>query len=283
MMKLRQIKIPQKVKCAITSVVIGTMPVHKLQTNKFIAPLKFDVVDITPPSAQKLITYFENGDMHSAMIDGKKHFQVYYGGADKAADEAANRVDITLTVGHGRSGRGAIKLANGQKVGLGDYISENTADSLFADDISKINHFYNKHLKVKLKPYQESALLSYGYNLNVMVFAKNNPAREIPESMFECLNKNQLGKAQAKFDVIKSGSIEYTALMKRRLVEMIIFGNGEILNDRHAQKTFQTILKKLHKREPEGFKEVLQILKDSKLPSSKIEALRIKAEKIVKK
>lgn len=191
-------------------------------------------------------------------------FRVYEGNADKAIQQALNKDGKLLTVAHGTTGRDKIRLAGGKEIKEGDYVSGYVADSLFNRSIlredSSLRSNTKRDVYSDLKRYQKDAILSYMYNICDTILKKRNPKRPIPESFFECLNKNMLGKVQSKFNIRPSAKEAECGLMKRNLIQMIIFGNGKIYNDIDAQKTFYnslSILKK-HKSKDRLCSEVIE-------------------------
>lgn len=278
---IKPVSLIKYAKYTVAALLIGTIPSARIKPKVFDTVTK-DVFELKFTPAHRLIESFENGNRHSTTIYGKKFYEVYYGKADKIADKIRNvKDDILLTVGHGHSQRKAVDLANGQAK-LGDYVSKNLADSLFVEDVSAVKKVLDNNIKVKLKPHQEKAILSYGFNADVETFAKSDSTRVIKESLFECINNGQLGKAQSKFNIITAGGVEQAGLIKRRLVEMIIFGDGQIYESKYSQAAFKKLVKKLYEKDQSGFDEVSKKLEEQSISPKKLEALKAKAEKIVK-
>lgn len=179
------------------------------------------------------------------------YYQVYKGKADKLIQKKLNQKDNLLTVGHGNTGRNYIKLAGG-KAYEGDYISQYAADSLFNSAIMEKDSIFKANLSEKaykkLKQHQKDAVISYLYNVSEKLLKKNDPKRAIPESFFECIEnfakgeKDALGKIQSKFNVKPSAKGAEAGLAKRNLIQLLVFGNGEIYKNKHAEKNVQRIL-----------------------------------------
>ncbi len=270
-----------------------------------------DVVEFTYPTAAKLIENFENGARHSVTVFVKDepkrvisksdiskykvvpdtlleklktlpdtvelYYQVYKGKADELIQKKLNKKNNLLTVAHGTTGRDFIELAGGKKAYEGDFILQKTADSLFnvgliqKDSILRANisdASYNS-----LKTNEKDAILSYLYNVSEKLLIKHNPKREIPESFFECLSNGEKGKVQAKFNVMPSHEGAACGLAKRNLVQFLIYGNGEVLNDKFAQKTARNLLDVMKERcdSRKLLKEVFDMVEEYGVDSSKLE------------
>lgn len=201
---------------------------------------------------KNFIKNLEAGDRHS---DENGNYIVYYGKADKEADLKNKKKEPLLTVGHGHSGRGTITVGH-RELKEGDKISSYQADKLFEQDIKAIEDKLKDNegcsLTRALTRNQNDAIISYGFNTGVEKFCISDDKRDIPESMIECLNKGELGKAQAKFNIITVGGKAKAGLAKRRIVEMIIFGNGKIYKE--AEATFKTNKEALY-----GYKKLKHI------------------------
>lgn len=177
-------------------------------------------------------------------------YQVYEGGADRAIQSVlqAGKETIShlLTVGHGNTGFDSIPIAGNVWLKKGDYISKFTADSLLNVSINQSDSVIRANLNNKtyssLKPYEKDAFLSYLHNVNDTLLTKHNSNRAIPESFFECSNNGWKGKVQSKFNVRPSSKAAMTGITKRNLIQMIIYGNGEIYKDSFALKTFEKSL-----------------------------------------
>lgn len=245
-----------------------------------------DIVEFSHPQAAKLIQKLEAGDRHSATIyldeaaerlitkkqmkeyrkvpqrilDTLKtlpdtmevYYQVYKGKADSYIQKQLQKADSLLTVGHGNTGRGYITLAGEKKAYEGDYISQYAADSLFnnalnqKDSILRAN--ISKKAYKKLKNHEKDATLSYLYNVNETLLSKHNDSRTIPESFFECLENGDRALAQAKFNVMPSSKAVKTGLAKRNLIQMLVFGNGKIYKNEHAQENLHNMLDIIDKK-----------------------------------
>lgn len=239
-----------------------------------------DVVEFSHPTAAKLIENLENGARHSITVFVKDsipqlvkkddmakykvvpdtllqklktlpdtielYYQVYKGKADKLIQKKQKKPDNLLTVAHGNTGRNYIELAVGKKAYEGDYIAQRSADSLFNDALNKKDSILRANIPEKtykkLKKYEKDAILSYLYNVNEKLLSLSDPQRAIPESFFECLAKESKGKVQAKFNVTPSHEGAACGLAKRNLVQLLIYGNGQVYNNPHALKNVHRIL-----------------------------------------
>lgn len=201
---------------------------------------------------ERYIKKQEAGERHTAP-DGR--FIVYYGKADKDADALNKEKEPLLTVGHGHSQRGAITVGH-RDLKEGDLVSHDQANKLFNDDVNKIQKKLANNedctLSRKLTQNQSDAIISYGFNVGVDKFCVSDEKRDIPESMMQCLNKGEFGKAQSKFNIITAGGKVRAGLAKRRIVEMVIFGNGKIAKE--AEETFAN-----NKNALSGFKKLKHI------------------------
>jgi GH24 family phage-related lysozyme (muramidase) len=232
-------------------------------------------------SAQGLIKTFEAGDVFSKKIHGEKHYQVYYGEADKLADETLSKqehkvVQPLLTVGHGHTQRGFVEIG-GRKLKEGDFITENQADSLLKSDLDKKSYILKSFTEKPIAQHEKDAMLSYMFNVDWQTLAKSDSTRKVKESFFECFNKNKKGLVQSKFNIVSAGGVEHSGLIQRRLVEMSIFGNGEIYKDADAQQTFISLVKKLNdKKGIKGINQVIQTLKNYGI--AEVKAKKLKAQ-----
>lgn len=219
------------------------------------------------------------------------YYQVYKGKADKLIQKKLNKKDNLLTVGHGNIGRNYIKLAGNKRVYEGDYISQFSADSLFNVAINQKDSILRANLSEKaykkLKTHQKDAVLSYLYNVNETLLSKRDSTRTIPESFFDCVesyikgDKNALGKIQAKFNVTPSAQGAAAGLAKRNLIQLLVFGNGEIYNNPHAQKNVERILDIFKNRKDcdKIIKEVYSKLEKYGVNSRKLEGTKEKIQK----
>jgi len=232
-------------------------------------------------STKELIKTLEGGEQYAVTKNGQKYYQVYYGKADKMADKANLKKGLALknllTVGHGHSQRDFIELSGGQKLKEGGLITAKQADSLLNADLKAKEHIIDSLIQKPLQKHQRTAILSYLINVDYETLCKKDSTRKISESFFECINKGELGKAQSKFNIITAGGIEHLGLMQRRLIEMVIFGNGKIENDPNAQQSFSNLVKKINaKGSITDINYTLQILKNSGIPETKIKNLKNK-------
>lgn len=181
------------------------------------------------------------------------YFRVYKGKADDAIQKALGKKQNLVTVGQGITGRGYIQLANNEKAQLNDYISQYAADSLLNCAVIKKDSILRANIdsKVykKLKSNEKDAIRAYLHNVSEVLLKKRDSARKIPESFFDCLNSGDLAKVQAKFNVVPSAPSVATGLAKRNLVEMIVFGDGKIYQEKNALETFYNSLNIIKKRE----------------------------------
>lgn len=229
-------------------------------------------------SYEDLIKTFEAGDDHSRKIKNQKYYRVYYGKADKIADKnlrkSGNKVLDLLTVGHGHTQRGSISIGD-KLLKEGDYISEYQADSLLRVDVDKKDKILSSFVKNSLKKHEKDAILSYMYNVDWRTLAKSDSTRMVQESFFECFNKGEKGLVQSKFNVISAGGVEQAGLAQRRLIEMLIFGNGKVYEEKEAQQTFKLLVKKINdKKGVKGINQVVQTLKNYGIESAKTNKLK---------
>ena len=260
-----------------------------------------DVVEFSHPTTAKLLESLENGHRHSATVfldspakrvvtkeamDTFKivpdtlleklktlpdtmevYFQVYKGKADDAIQKARGNKQNLVTVGHGMTGRDSIALAGNQKAGLGDYVSQYVADSLFNRAINQKDSILRANIAEdtykRLETYEKDAILSYLYNVNENLLKKYNAKRPIKESFFQCLDSAEMGKVQAKFNVTPSAKQAVCGLAKRNLIQMLVFGNGKVYSDKFAQENFYKNLSVIKKRKDAKLlmKEVFDILR----------------------
>lgn len=239
-----------------------------------------DVIEFSHPQAAMLIKKLEAGDRHCATIylngeaerlitkkemrEYKKvpqsildtlktlpdtmevYYQVYKGKADQYIQKQLKKKNNLLTVGHGNTGRGYISLAGGRKAKEGDYISQYSADSLFNQALNQKDSILRGNISKKaykrLKDNEKDAILSYLYNVNETLLKKHNDSRAIPESFFECIERGNKEIAQAKFNVMPSAKAVRTGLAKRNLIQMLVYGNGQIYKNEHAINNFHDML-----------------------------------------
>jgi len=217
-------------------------------------------------SSEDLIKTFEAVDEHSRKIKNKKYYRVYYGKADKIADKNLRRsgqnvLDL-LTVGHGHTQRGSISLGD-KLLKEGDYISEYQADSLLSVDLGKKDKILSSFVKNSMKKHEKDAILSYMYNVDWRTLTKSDSTRLVQDSFFECFNKGEKGLVQSKFNVISAGGVEQAGLAQRRLIELLIFGNGQVYEEKQSQQTFKSLVKKINdKKGVKGINQVVQTLKN---------------------
>lgn len=245
-----------------------------------------DVVEFSQPTAAKLIQNLENGERHSVVVFLKDsmqqviskndinkyeivpdsllkklttlpdtmrlYFRVYKGKADSAIQKKLKKSDNLLTVGHGNTGRNYISLAGGQKAYEGDYISQYKADSLFNKMLIEKDSILNGNITEEayqnLNQNEKDALISYLYNVSEKLLAKSDSKRAIPESLFECINNEAKGKVQAKFNVMPSAKSARAGLAKRNLIQLLVYGDGQVYNNKHARKNVSDMLDEIKKR-----------------------------------
>lgn len=283
-----------------------------------------DTIEFTYPSAAKLLTNIENGERHSKtvfmttfptprvltedsiqkfkevpkkMLDTLKtlpdtlelYYKVYCGKADKAIQKAIGKKQNLVTVGAGITGRDSIALAGGQKAEAGEYISQYVADSLFNSAINQKDSILKANITPEtyenLKQHEKDAILTYLYNVNESLLKTHNPKRAIPESFFECLDQGKLAEVQSKFNVIPSSDTAKTGLTKRNLIEMLVFGNGKIYDNKYSIKTFEDALSVIKKRldSQKIIKEILSTLREYKVDEQNLAETESRIQKFMKK
>ncbi len=270
-----------------------------------------DLVEFSCPTAAKLISNLEDGARHSVTVfvgdsiqpiiknsDASKYmkvsrnllkslkklpknmevyYQVYKGKADNLIQRKLNNKTNLLTVGHGNTGRGFITLSGGIKAYEGDYISQYLADSLCnkailqKDSILKAN--ISSYAYKNLKQNEKDAILSYLYNVNESLLIKKDSSRVIPESFFECISNGNKAKVQAKFNVLPSADGAKCGLAKRNLIQLLIYGDGEVYRDVNAQSNVHNMLDILNEKidTKRHLKEVFKIVEDYGVDNVKLE------------
>lgn len=212
------------------------------------------------------------------------YFQVYKGKADKLIQKKLTKEDNLLTVAHGNIGRNYIKLAGNSKAYEGDFISQYCGDSLFNSALNQKDSIFRANVSEnaykKLKQHQKDAVLSYLYNVNENLLKKRDKTRAIPESFFDCIEvyangeSSALGKIQAKFNVTPSAKGAEAGLAKRNLIQLLVFGDGEIYKNPHSEKNVKRILDIFKKR-----KDCSKIIDEV---YSKLESYGVNADKLEK-
>lgn len=294
------------IKAGICAAVLTTSAVINKCTRTVTPIILKDTVEFTHPSAAKLLTYLENGQRHSRTIyvpyqpapnilskDSIKKFKkvpniilytlktlpdtmevyykVYCGKADKAIQKALGTKQNIVTAGNGVSGKDSIIIANGQKAGVNDYISQHAADSLFNNAINQKDSILQANITPqayrKLKQYEKDAVITYLYNVNENILKKQDAKRNIPESFFECLNQGKLAEVQSKFNIKPSAKEAEGGIAKRNLIQMLVFGNGRIYDNKYSIKTFENTLNIIKNRRDSKkiVKEILTILREYKV------------------
>lgn len=303
-MKILPYRIKSYIKAGACAALLATAGVvHKCSQTPVV--LK-DIIEFTYPSATKLLTSLEKGIKHSKTVyisaqpaprviraneienyeqvpnhilrDLKSlpdtmelYYQVFIGKADKAIQKAKGNKQNLVTVGNGITGRDSITIANKIKAGEGDYISQYTADSLFNNAIIKKDSILRANITPetykKLKQYEKDAIVTYLYNVDESLLKTQNPNRPITESFFECLNQGKLAEAQSKFNITPSAEEAKVGLTKRNLIQMLVFGNGKIYDNKYSIKTFEDALSVIKKRQDTSrlIKEIITILKEYKV------------------
>lgn len=175
------------------------------------------------------------------------YYKVYKGKADSAIQAISGSEHSIVTVGHGNTGLDSISLVKNQKAGLGDYVIQRAADSLYNVNITKKDSILRTNIKQgvykKLKTNEKDAIISYLYNVDEKLLMRSDSTRAIPESFFECIEKGDKRKVQAKFNILPNAEEAKCGIAKRDLVQMLVYGNGEIYNDKHVHKTLERLLK----------------------------------------
>lgn len=289
--------------------------VYKCTTTRDSVPVK-DTVEFAHPTAQKLIASMENGAKYSkvvfthsynnprmlkpdsidnysevprAMLDTLKqladtmelYYQVYRGKADNAIQKARGKKPNLVTVGHGNTGRDYITLAGGLKAYEGDYISQYAVDSLFNSAVIEKDSILKVHISPNtydnLEPYQKDAILSYLFNVNEKILNKHDSKRAIPESFWECIEQGKLPQAQAKFNVEPSSSKAAAGLAKRNIIQMLVFGNGEIYDNKYSKANFNKQLSIIKNRANYFLlkKEIIDILRNYGIEEEKLTKLEV--------
>lgn len=316
-------RIKSYIKAGACAALLATAGVFQKCTKPVPVVLK-DTIEFTYPTAAQLLTSIENGQRHSKtifvqaqptarvltedsiqkfkevpkeMLDTLKtlpdtlelYYQVYCGKADKAIQKAIGKEQNLVTAGNGVTGRDSITLAGGQKAGVGDYISQYAADSLFNNAIIKKDSILRANITPeaykKLKPYERDAIITYLYNVSEKVLKAHKKGRAIPESFFECINQGKLAKAQSKFNITPSAKEAEAGLTKRNLIQMLVFGNGKIYDNKHSNKTFKNALSTIKKRADSQsiIQEILTILREYKVDEKNLCETEAKINKFMQK
>ena len=300
------LKAKNYIKAGICAAVLTTSAVINKCARTVTPIILKDTVEFTHPSAAKLLTYLENGQRYSKTIyvpnqpapnilskDSIQNFKqvpkiilytlktlpdtmevyykVYCGKADKAIQKALGHKQNIVTAGNGVSGKDSIIIASGEKAGINDYISQHAADSLFNNAINQKDSILQANITPQayknLKQYEKDAVITYLYNVNENILKKQDAKRNIPESFFECLNQGKLAEVQSKFNIKPSAKEAEGGLAKRNLIQMLVFGNGRIYDNKYSIKTFENTLNIIKNRRDSKkiVKEILTILREYKV------------------
>lgn len=261
----------------------------------------------TLATTKKVLSLLERGDRHSAKFigvpddvkiltaedakqlcendSGEVFYSVYVGKADKAIRKAKKKKGDLVTVGQGITGLNCIKLAGGAKAYEGDYISSRIADSLLTDAIHEKDSILRANIAdsayKKLKQHEKDAVLSYLYNVNECILKKAPKGK----SFFQHLMEGNLGMVQSKFNICPSAKSAEAGLSKRNLINLIIFGNGKIYEDKAAQDNFVKQVKKIsrHKNGENLLNEVIEISRKYGVDSLNLEQTKEKIFRIANK
>ena len=261
----------------------------------------------TMATTKKILSLLERGDRHSAkFIDvpyntriltskdaknycesdsGKVFYKVYIGKADRAIRKARKKKGDLVTVGQGITGLNSIKLAGGQKVYEGDFISSSVADSLLTESIHEKDSILRANIAEsaykKLKQNEKDAVLSYLYNVNECILKKAPKGK----SFFQYLKEGNLSMVQSKFNICPSAKSAEAGLSKRNLINLIIFGNGKIYEDKATQNNFIKQVKKIskHKNGESLLNEVIEIVQKYGVDSLNLAETKEKIFKIAEK
>lgn len=282
-----------------------------------------DVVEFSAPGAARLIAGFENGARHSVVLytdsiknavirkcDFDKHklvakevlqklkalpenmevyYQVYKGKADSAIQALSGNNHNIVTVGQGITGLDSISVNKFKKAGAGDYIIQKTADSLFNVHITKKDSILKNNLTKlaynKMKTNEKDAVISYLYNVDEKLLLKSDSTRAIPESFFQCLENGDRKKVQAKFNILPNAAEAKSGIAKRDLTQLLVYGNGEIYNDKNVHKTVKRLLKVLQNRKDgkQLIKEAFDMAENYGVDPDKLEISRETIKKIAVK
>jgi GH24 family phage-related lysozyme (muramidase) len=244
------------------------------------------IVKHAPSKTTKLLSLLERGDAHSVFLKdapkdkrvikldelskyaktdslGELFYQVYVGKADKAIRKARGKKGDLLTVGQGITGKRSIRLAGGLKAKEGDYISATSVDSMLNLEVARRDSVVKSNVSEsvynKLKPNEKDAILSYLYNVNESILKKSPKGK----SFFQYLNEGNKGMVQSKFNIRPSSDVAATGLAKRNLVQMLVFGDGKIYENKEAQENFKQQVKivKSHKSGNDLLKETFDIVR----------------------
>ncbi len=261
----------------------------------------------TLATTKKVLSLLERGDRHSAKFigvpddvkiltakdakqlcendSGEVFYRVYVGKADKAIRKAKKKKGDLVTVAQGITGLNCIKLAGGAKAYEGDYISARVADSLLTDAIHEKDSILRANIAdtayKKLKQNEKDAVLSYLYNVNECILKKAPKGK----SFFQHLIEGNLGMVQSKFNICPSAKSAEAGLSKRNLINLIIFGNGKIYEDKAAQDNFVKQVKKIsrHKNGESLLNEVIEISRKYGVDSLNLEQTKEKIFRIANK
>lgn len=255
----------------------------------------------TMASTKKIISMLERGDRESALLVnvpkgtnvikandvknyspndsiGERFYEVYVGKADKAIRKAQKKKGDLVTVGQGITGLEYIKLAGGIKVYKGDYISSHTADSLLNEAIHEKDSILKANIPdsayISLKQFQKDAIISYLYNVSEKILKKAPKGK----SFFQYLAEKNYGMVQSKFNICPSSKKAEAGLAKRNLINLLIFGNGKVLDNKAAQDNFEKQVKKVkrHKNGKKLLEEVIDIVKKYNVDSLNLEETKQK-------
>ena len=226
---------------------------------------------IAKPADKQVLTVDEISKYVPNDSIGELFYQVYAGKADKAIRKAKNKKGTLVTVGDGITGLNCIELAGGKKAYEGDYISKHSVDSLLNLALKEkksimVNNTADSVYQ-KMKCHEKDAIVSYLYNVNETILTKNEKGK----SFFEYLSEGNKGMVQSKFNITPSSKAAAAGLAKRNLVQMIVFGDGEIYNNKAAQKNFKEQLQiiKKHKKSDNLLKEIVDIVESYGVDSVK--------------
>lgn len=221
-------------------------------------------VALDPPVSKtvELLSMLERGDVHAVRLSdvpkgkrvlsvdeisqyvpdnnvGELFYQVYVGKADKAIRKANDKSGDLVTVGHGITGKNCIELAGGVKAHEGDYINAHSVDSIMNTEIgardSIIHSCVSDSTYSNLSSNEKDAIVSYLYNVNPNLLKKAPKGK----SFFQYLDEGNKGMVQAKFNVAPSSDVAAAGLAKRNIIQLLIFGDGQVYSNKEAQDNFR--------------------------------------------
>jgi len=235
-------------------------------------------VKLAKPSKEQVLTIDEISKYLPNDSTGQLFYQVYAGAADKAIRKARGKKGTLVTAGQGITGLNCIELAGGKKAYEGDFISAHSLDSMVNLQVKQkyeiIKNNVPDSVYKKMTVHEKDAITSYLYNAGESILKHSSNGK----SFFEYLSEGNKGMAQSKFNVSASSKCAATGLAKRNLIQMIIFGDGEIYKNKAAQKNFKKQLGIVQKHENAQnlINEILDIVKKYGVNSVKLAETKLK-------